>query len=232
MDQSCQGCLGSVDAPSAEPRRAGSSRHAITARKARSHRTGPSAFRSEAVISRRPTSTRYERFTLRGNCDASPKTRPETSEDRTHARRPEEEGAETPRARQRLSRHETGCPVWPRETSPGRSSATAGPSGPTGPASSSVSQGPRNAAERRFRMLDDAPGSGSSLREEGRAMGTSVNSGRAPQRSGAAVTPGWRALDVSRHPRSREGSRYRTPANGHRPRSGQCPATPHGGFRP
>jgi hypothetical protein len=52
--------------------------------------------------------------------DARPKTHPETPEDRTQARRPEEERAETPRARRPLSGHETGLPAWPQEPSLGK----------------------------------------------------------------------------------------------------------------
>ena len=54
---------------------------------------------------------------LIGGCDARETTRPKTpEEDRTHACRPEEEGAKAPRARQRLRRHEAGSPIWPRRT--------------------------------------------------------------------------------------------------------------------
>src|SRR5206468_10574899 len=47
LDRSCQGASRLADAPGSEPRRAASSRRTVPARKARGHRTGASALRSD-----------------------------------------------------------------------------------------------------------------------------------------------------------------------------------------
>ena len=102
-----------------------------------------------------------------GGCDAKGKTRPETSQDRTQACRPEEEGAEAPRTRQRLSRQAAGSPIRPRPAWLG--SVPARPSGETG---SALIVGGRASAMQRHRATQEIPkqlASGSTLRRDPRA---------------------------------------------------------------
>ena len=101
-----------------------------------------------------------------GGCDAKGKTRPETSQDRTQACRPEEEGAEAPRTRPRLSRQAAGSPIRPRPAWLG--SVPARPSGETG---SALIVGGRASAMQRHRATQEIPELAAGEQKRGAGLG-------------------------------------------------------------
>jgi hypothetical protein len=103
---------------------------------------------------------------LTGGCDAKGKTRPETSQDRTQACRPEEEGAEAPRTRPRLSRQAAGSPIRPRPAWLG--SVPARPSGETG---SALIVGGRASAMQRHRATQEIPELAAGEQKRGAGLG-------------------------------------------------------------